>query len=93
MWVRGNIDNGIISYVATVHVTNPNVPVLGSQRAWNYTGAGDPILLTSLPSQIIGTEGAISTGSISGTTNNVFVFGISNTSGSNQTVYWGYTKI
>lgn len=93
LWVRGNIPNGIISYIATVHVTNPNVPVLGTQRAWNYTGAGDPILLTSLPSQIIGTEGVISTGTISGTTNNIFVFGISNSSGSDQTVSWGYINL
>jgi hypothetical protein len=93
MWVRGNIPNGIISYVATVHITNPNVPVIGSQRGYNYTDGGSPILLTSMPTQFVGTEGTIATGSISGTTNNVFVFGISNTSGSNQTVYWGYTKI
>jgi hypothetical protein len=93
MWVRGNMPNGIISYIATVHVTNTNVAVLGTQRAWNYTDGGSPILLTSMPSQIIGAEGTISTTTGLGTTNNVFVFGISNTSGSNQTVYWGYTKI
>ena len=93
IWVRANIPNGIISYIATVQVTNTNVPVLGSQRAWNYTGGGSPILLTSMPSQIIGTEGTISTATGLGTTNNVFNFDISNTSGSNQTVYWGYTKL
>ena len=93
LWVRCNIPNGIITYLATVSVTNTNVPVLGSQRAYNYTGGGSPILLTSMPTQIIGAEGTISTATISGTTNNVFEFGISNTSGSDQTVYWGYTKI
>jgi hypothetical protein len=93
MWVRANIPNGIISYIATVQVTNTNVAVLGSQRAWNYTDGGSPILLTSMPTQITGAEGTISTTTGSGTTNNVFVFGISNTSGSSQTVYYGYTKI
>ena len=93
MWVRGNIPNGIISYIATVHITNPNVPVIGSQRGYNYTDGGSPILLTSLPNQFIGTEGQIATGGISGTTNNTFTFGINNSSGSTQTVYYGYTKI
>ena len=93
IWVRGNIDNGILSYVATAHVTNPNVPVIGSQRGYNYTDGGSPILLTSMPSQFIGTEGTIATGSIAGTTNNVFEFGISNSSGSTQTVYWGYVTL
>jgi hypothetical protein len=93
LWVRGNIPNGIIAYLATVSVTNTNVPVLGSQRAWNYTGGGSPILLTSMPAQIIGAEGTISTATVSGTVNNVFEFGIDNTSGSVQTVYWGYTKL
>jgi hypothetical protein len=93
LWVRGNIPNGIITYVATLSITNSNVPVIGSQYAWNYTGGGTPISLTSIPDQVIGTAGAISTGVISGITNNVFNFGISNTTGSNQTVEWGYTKI
>ena len=93
LWVRGNIPNGILSYIATVHVTNFNVPVLGTQRAWNYTGGGTPISLISMPAQIIGAEGTISTTTASGTTNNVFVFGISNTSASTQTVSWGYTRI
>jgi hypothetical protein len=93
LWVRGNIPNGIIAYQATVHVTNTNVPVLGTQRAWNYTGAGNPILLTTMPTQIVGAEGTISTASAVTTTANVFVFGISNTSGSNQTVSWGYTTL
>jgi len=93
MWVRGNIPNGIISYVATVHVTNPNVPVIGSQRGYNYTDGGSPILLTSMPSQFVGTEGTIATGGVVGTRNNEFIFGISNTTGTSQTIYWGYTKI
>jgi hypothetical protein len=94
LWVRANVPNGIISYIATVAVTNSNVPVLGTQRAWNYTGAGNPILFTTLPTQLIGTEGAISTSNPSvGTTTNVFVFGLANSTEQNITVQYGYTKI
>jgi hypothetical protein len=93
LWVRGNIPNGIIAYQATVSVTNTNVPVLGTQRAWNYTGGGSPILLTTMPTQIVGAEGTISTATVSSTTNNVFDFVISNTSGSPQTVSWGYVTL
>jgi hypothetical protein len=93
IWVRGNIPNGIITYLATVSVTNTNVPVLGSQRAWNYTDGGSPILLTSMPAQIIGTEGTISNTVVSTTTANQFDFGISNTSGESQIVYWGYNTL
>ena len=94
LWIEGNIANGIIAYNATVSVTNTNVPVLGQQFAWNYEGAGNPILITSIPDQIIGTAGAISNAAPAvGTTTNTFVFGISNTSGSNVTVSYGYAKI
>jgi hypothetical protein len=94
LWVRANVPNGIISYIATAAVTNTNVPVLGTQRAWNYTGAGSPILFTTLPTQLIGTEGAISTSNPSvGTTTNVFVFGLANSTEENITVQYGYTKI
>ena len=94
LWVQGNIPNGIIVYNATVSVSNLNVPVIGVQYAWNYTGGGSPILLTSIPVQIIGTAGAISTASPAvGTTTNTFVFGIQNNTGSNVTVDYGYLKI
>jgi hypothetical protein len=93
LWVRANIPNGIIVWNATVTVTNANVPIIGQQFAWTYTGGGSPISLTSIPSQIIGTPGAISTGDIAVVDSNTFVFGISNTSGANQTVEYGYTKI
>ena len=90
----GNIPNGIISYNATVTVTNNNVPVLGYQYGWNYTGGSNPILLTVLPAQIIGTAGAISTASPAvGSTSNTFVFGIQNNTLSNVTVNYGYLKI
>jgi hypothetical protein len=94
LWVLGNMPNGIIVYNATVSVSNINVPVIGVQYAWNYIGGGNPILLTSIPAQIIGTAGAISTSSPSvGTTTNTFVFGIQNNTASNVTVNYGYLKI
>ena len=94
LWVQGNIPNGIIVYNATVSVSNLNVPVIGVQYAWNYTGGGSPILLTTIPPQIIGTAGAISTASPSvGTSTNTFVFGIQNNTAENVTVNYGYLKI
>jgi hypothetical protein len=93
LWVRCNIPNGIFAYQATVSVTNTNVPVLGTQRAYNYTGGGSPILLTTMPTQIVGTDGTISTAVVSTTTANRFDFGINNTSGSTQTVSWGYVVL
>jgi hypothetical protein len=94
MWVKGNIPNGIITWNATVSVSNTNVPAIGTQYAWNYTGGGSPILLTAMPDQIRGTAGSISTdATYAGTTSNTFDFTIANTSGESQTVYYGYTKI
>ena len=94
LWVLGNIPNGIIVYNATVSVSNPNVPVIGVQYAWNYTGGGSPISFTTIPPQIIGTAGAISTASPGvGTSSNTFVFGIQNTTISGFTVNYGYLKI
>ena len=94
LWAIGNIPNGIIVYNATVTISNSNVPVIGVQYAWNYTGAGNPILLTSIPDQIIGTAGAISTSTPSvGTSTNTFVFGIENNTLENITVNYGYLKI
>jgi len=94
MWVKGNIPNGIIVWNATASVSNTNVPAIGTQYAWNYTGGGTPISLTSIPDQIRGVAGTISTdATYEGTTSNRFDFGINNTSGAEQTVYYGYTKI
>ena len=94
MWVEGNIPNGIISWNATVSVTNANVPAIGSQYAWNYTGGGSPILLTAIPNQIRGVAGTINTdNTYVGNTSNRFDFTIANTSGASRTVYYGYTKI
>jgi hypothetical protein len=94
MWVRANIPNGIITWNATVSVTNGNVPAIGYQYAWNYTGGGSPILITAIPNQIRGVAGTISTdNTYAGTTSNRFDFTIANTSGASQTVYYGYTTI
>jgi hypothetical protein len=93
LWALANIPNGIIVYNATVSVSNSNVPVIGVQYAWNYTGGGSPILFTSIPAQIIGTAGAISTDSTVVTSTNTFVFGIQNNTASNITVNYGYIKI
>jgi hypothetical protein len=93
LWVRCNIPNGIFAYQATVSVTNTNVPVLGTQRAYNYTGGGSPILLTTMPTQIVGAEGTISTAVVATTTSNRFDFVINNSSGSSQIVSWGYVTL
>jgi len=94
IWVRGNIPNGIITYLATVVVTNTNVPVVGAQYAWVYNGGGTPIDFTSIPNQFTGTGNAIVRSSTSpSATTNIFDFGINNTSGSSQTVYWGYVTL
>jgi hypothetical protein len=91
MWVRGNIPNGIITWNATATVTNTNVPVLGQQFAWNYTGGGTPLEITAIPAQFVGTPGVIVSSNPSvGSTTNQFSFTINNTSGIAQTVYWGY---
>jgi hypothetical protein len=89
MWVIGNIPNGIISWTATVNVTNSNVPVVGNQYGWYYP-EGNALVLTSIPPQIVGVNGAISTTAFSTTTSNTFVFGITNNSGTSQEISWGY---
>jgi hypothetical protein len=94
MWVKGKMDGGIITWNATLSITNTNVPAIGTQYAWNYTGSGSPILLTAIPDQIRGAAGEISTdATYAGSTSNRFDFGISNTSGSSKTIYYGYTKV
>jgi hypothetical protein len=92
MWMRGNIPNGICVWNATVSITNNNVPVLGNQYGWYYA-EGNQLVLTSIPSQIIGTSGSISTTSPGVINTNTFSFGITNNSGSSQTVHYGYTTI
>jgi hypothetical protein len=92
MWVNGNIPNGIVVWNATVTLTNTNVPVIGQQFGWYYS-AGNALVLTSMPSQIIGTAGSISSASPAVSNTNTFTFGITNNSGSSQTVYYGWTQI
>jgi hypothetical protein len=93
LWVNCNIPNGIIVYNATVSVSNTNVPAIGYQYAWNYTGGGNILAFTSIPAQIIGTAGAISNASPAVANTNVFSFGIDNTSGGNVTVNYGWIQI
>ena len=92
MWVNGNIPNGIVIWNATVSLSNTNVPAVGTQYGWYYV-AGNALVLNSIPNQIVGTAGSISTANVATTTSNVFTFGITNNSGSSQTVYWGYVTL
>lgn len=95
MWMRCNIPNGIITWNATATVTNTNVPAVGTQYAWVYSGGGTPIDIVTLPIQFIGTSGSIvrSAGGGVGTTTNRFDFVLNNTSGATQTAYYGYTQL
>jgi hypothetical protein len=54
---------------------------------------GNALVLTSIPSQIVGTAGGIITTSPAVSNTNTFTFGITNNTVSSQTVYYGYTKI
>jgi len=92
IWVKGNIPNGIVTYTATAVVTNTNVPVLGTSYGWYYA-AGNALVLTSIPTQFVGTLNNISNAVVATTTANVFTFGITNNSGANAVVNWGYTKL
>ena len=92
MWVNGNIPNGIVNWNATVTLSNSNVPVIGVQYGWYYL-AGSALVLTSIPSQIVGTAGTISTSSPAVSNSNTFTFGITNNSGTSQIVYYGYVKV
>jgi hypothetical protein len=68
------------------------VPVIGYQVGWYYL-AGNALVLTSMPSQIVGTLGSIITTMPAVTNSNTFTFGITNNSGTSQTVYYGYIKV
>jgi hypothetical protein len=92
MWVNGNIPNGIVLWNATVSLSNTNVPAVGTQYGWYYV-AGNALVLTSMPTQIVGTAGGISTATVVTTTSNVFTFDITNNSGTSQTINYGYTKL
>ena len=92
MWVNGNIPNGIVSWTATVTITNTNVPVVGVQVGWYYV-AGNQLVLTSIPSQIVGNVQGISTSSPAVSNTNTFNFVINNNSGASQIINYGYIKI
>ena len=92
MWVNGNIPNGIVNWNATVTLSNSNVPVVGVQYGWYYL-AGNALVLTSIPSQIVGTAGTISTSAPAVANSNTFTFGRTNNTGTPQIVYYGYTKV
>jgi len=92
MWVNGNIPNGIVNWNATVTLSNSNVPVIGVQYGWYYL-AGNELVLTSIPSQIVGTAGSIATTAPAVTNSNTFTFGITNNTVSSQTIYYGYIKV
>ena len=92
MWVNGNIPNGIVTWNATVSTSNTNVPVVGVQYGWYYA-EGNALVLTSMPNQIVGTAGSISTATVATTSSNVFTFGITNNSTSSQVINWGYTTL
>ena len=92
MWVNGNVPNGIVTYTATVVVTNNNVPVVGSSYGWYYV-AGNALVLTAIPTQIVGTVNGISTATVSTTTADRFDFGITNNSGTSQVVNYGYISL
>ena len=92
MWVNGNIPNGIVNWNATVTLSNPNVPVIGVQYGWYYA-AGNALVLVSIPNQIVGTAGGISTSEPPVSNTNTFNFEITNNSGTSQVVNYGYLKI
>jgi hypothetical protein len=92
MWVNGNIPNGIVNWNATVTLSNTNVPAVGVQYGWYYL-AGNALVLTLIPSHIVGTAGSISTSAPAVLNSNTFTFGITNNSDSSQIVYYGYTKV
>jgi hypothetical protein len=75
-------------------VTNNNVPVVGAQYAWVYSGGGTPIDFTSIPNQFTGTANTIVRSSVApSATTNRFDFGINNTSGNAVTVRYGWAQI
>jgi hypothetical protein len=94
LWVDCNIPNGILTWNATATVTNTNVPVVGAQYAWVYSGGGTPIDFTSIPDQFVGTSNTIVRSSVSpSATTNRFDFGINNTSGNAVAVRYGWAQI
>ena len=94
MWLRATVDNGVIAYNATVTITNVNLPVLGQQQAYAYSGAGTVLDWVSLPTQIVGTAGSvIRSPTLIATPANVFEFYIQNDSEEVIDLHYGYAKV
>ena len=70
----------------------PGVTVHGGSYGWYYA-AGNALVLTAIPTQIVGTVNNISNAVVITTTANVFTFGITNNSGNTAVVDYGYTKL
>ena len=70
----------------------PGVTVHGGSYGWYYA-AGNELVLTAIPTQIVGTVNNISNAVVITTTANVFTFGITNNSGNTAVVDYGYTKL
>lgn len=95
-WVFGNVPFGIALWNAIVNTENSNLPVLGTQYAWYYpsTVENPPrLILTSIPSQIVGTNGARLSGSVYSGNSTTYSFGIRNDGIVDYTVQWGYIKL
>jgi poly-gamma-glutamate capsule biosynthesis protein CapA/YwtB (metallophosphatase superfamily) len=75
-----------------VVVTNTNVPVVGYSYGWYYA-AGNALVLTAIPNQVVGTVNNIATTVVTTTTANRFDFGITNNTSTNQVVNYGYTTL
>jgi hypothetical protein len=94
MWLKATVNNGVIAYNSTVTITNANLPVLGQQFAYAYSGAGTLLDFTSLPSQIVGTAGSVTrSATLLGTPANNFEFVIDNTSGTTVTLHYGWSRV
>jgi hypothetical protein len=95
LWVNGSIPNGIVTYTATIVLSNNNVPVVGSSYGWWYEDGG-ALILTAIPAQVVGTENGINSDNLPPeiiNTANVFTFGITNDTVGPKLVNWGYTKL
>lgn len=91
-WIKGNYSNGAAMWTGVFVVSNDNVPVLGEQYAWHYD-LGNALVFTSLPNQLVGTNGTIvSSPSSYGGNSTIFSWGITNNSGTSQTINWGYIR-
>ncbi len=93
-WLRATVDNGVIAYNATFTITNTNLPVVGQQFAYVYSGGGTKLDFVSLPDQIVGTPGTILRDpNIRAGNSSDFQFVLSNSSGQVVDLHWGWNRI